>query len=78
MDDRRFIPAEMGVVMVPVETVGMAVVVLAAVTMVVLVTMTMVVPPGQSAMAFDEVSPEEGGRDNRLFHGGTSDEGCSL
>ncbi len=70
MDDRCFIPAEMGVVMVPVETVGMAVVML--------VTMTMVVPPGQSAMAFDEVSPEEGGRDNRLFHGGTSDEGCSL
>ncbi|WP_198323708.1 hypothetical protein [Methylococcus sp. BF19-07] len=39
----------------------------------VMVTMAVVAPSGQSAMAFDKGSPKEGGRDNGLFHGGTSE-----
>lgn len=38
-----------------------------------MVMVTVVAPSGQSAMAFDKGSPKEGGRDNCLFHGGTSE-----
>lgn len=69
MDYRRFIPGVM--MMVPVETVGMAVAMVMAVM--VLVAMTTVVSPCQSAMVSDEGSQKSGRRDNCLFHGGTSE-----
>jgi hypothetical protein len=70
MDDRRFM-LDVMVVMVPVETIGMAVAMVMA--MVVLVAVTMVVSSSRSAMVSNEGNQQDDGRDNCLFHGGTSE-----
>lgn len=70
MDHRHFV-LDVMMVMVPVETIGMAVAMVMAVM--VLVAMTMVMSPSQSAMVSDEGNQKNEGRDDCLFHGGTSE-----
>ncbi|QXP84388.1 hypothetical protein [Methylococcus sp. Mc7] len=72
MDHRHFV-LDVMMVMVPVETIGMAVaMVMAVMVLVVVMMVAMMFPPGHGAVARDERNQKNEGRDKRLLHGDTS------